>query len=91
MEIEEIFAELENIETQITKNKYVNRCINILNQEDKEIIEQFIKPDVSFDRGMQMFHMARSTLYKMQKQAVDRALKWVYNKITTKKQGDNDV
>ena len=77
-QMEEIFAELENVEMHITKHKYVSRCINALDQEDKEVIEQFVKQDLSFERGMQVFHVARSTLYKMQKRAI-KNLTAIYN------------
>ena len=40
-QMEELLEELETVELQLTKYKYVNRCINRLDAEDKEVIDRF--------------------------------------------------
>ena len=55
-QMEELLEELEYVEKEITKQKYINRCI--------------VMPDMTFEQGMQKFHMARSSLYRMQSKAI---------------------
>ena len=77
-QMEELFASLENIEVQIMKYQYVNRCINLLAPKDKEIIELFTRKNLHFTKGAEIFHVVRSTLYRMQKKAVNN-LTEIYN------------
>ena len=69
-QMEELLEELEYVEKEITKQKYINRCIMKLNKDDRDIIDRFVKPDMTFEQGMQKFHMARSSLYRMQSKAI---------------------
>ena len=77
-QMEELFEELERTELQLTQHKYINRCISRLEKEDREIIDQFVRKDMTFEKGMTEFHMARSTLYKLQKKAIEN-LTVIYN------------
>lgn len=77
-QMEELLEELENVELQITKYKYVNRCINRLDAEDKEVIDRFTRTSLSYDEGMRLFHYSRTYLYKIQKRAIDN-LMIIYN------------
>ena len=74
-QMEELLEELETVELQLTKYKYVNRCINRLDAEDKEVIDRFTRTALSYDEGMRLFHYGRTYLYKLQKKAVDNLLK----------------
>ncbi len=77
-QMEELFDELERLETDITKYRYVNRCMNQLSQEEKEVIEQFTRKDLSYNEAMQELHYGRTTLYKVQRRAIER-LTVIYN------------
>ena len=69
-QMEELFDELESLEMQITKYQYVNRCISHLDQNDKAIINLFTRKNLTFTRGAELLHMARGTIYKMQRTAL---------------------
>ena len=77
-QMEELFDELESVETQITKYQYINRCITRLEARDKEIINQFTRKNLTFAKGAELLHMVRSTIYKMQRKALIR-LTEIYN------------
>ena len=77
-QMEELFEELERLETEITKYRYVNRCMNQLDPEDREVIEKFTRQAITYDDAMQVLHFGRTTLYKIQKRAIDH-LTVVYN------------
>lgn len=77
-QMEELLAELESVEMQITRYQYVNRCIGRLEQRDQEIINQFTRKNLTFAKGSEILHMVRSTIYKMQKKALDN-LTELYN------------
>ena len=77
-QMEELFAELESVETQITKYQYISRCISRLDEKDKEIINKFTRKNLSFAKGTELLHMVKSTIYKMQKNAIAR-LAELYN------------
>ena len=78
-QMEELFEELENAELQITKYKYVNRCISKLDVEAKEIIEKFVRNDLTYEKGAEIFHVSRSTLYRLQRKALG-TLTDIYNR-----------
>ena len=77
-QMEELFDELENLEMQITKYQCVNHCISRLDPDDKEIINLFTRKNLTFTRGTELLHMARGTIYNMQKRAVTN-LADIYN------------
>ena len=69
-QMEELFAELENIEKQITKRKYVSRCISRLDEEEQEFIRKFICSDLTYEKGAELFHVSRSSLYRLQRKTL---------------------
>ena len=77
-QMEELFEELEKVEIGITQYRYINRCICRLDPESKEVIEKFTRQDITYDNAMQSFHFGRTTLYKLQKRAIDQ-LTSIYN------------
>jgi len=77
-QMEELFDELEIIETEITKHKYVSRCISKLEKEDRDIIERFVCNDMTYERGAEMFHTSRSSFYRQLKRALG-TLTTIYN------------
>ena len=77
-QMEELFDELESVETQITKYKYVNRCITKLEAKEKEVIDLFTRKNITFAEGEVILHMVRSTIYKMQRKALMK-LTEIYN------------
>ena len=77
-QMEELFDELEGIETKIAKYQYVNRCISRLPPNEKEIINLFTRNNLTFTRGAELLHMARGTIYKMQRRALN-CLVGIYN------------
>lgn len=77
-QMEELFEELEDVELQLTKMQFVNRCISQLEQKDKEIIDQFTRKNLSFAEGAEVLHLVRSTIYRAQKHAIDN-LTVIYN------------
>ena len=77
-QMEEVLEELESTETQITKYKFVERCIGKLDPDDKDVIERFTRKDLTYEDGMDIFHIGRTTLYRMQKKAMAHLLV-VYN------------
>lgn len=77
-QMEELCEELEAIEMKIAKNRYVDRCIGRLDNDDKEIIEGFTKKDITYEKGSREMHMTRNTMYKLQKRALTNLTK-IYN------------
>ena len=77
-QMEELLTELEDVETQIARYQYVSRCITHLEAKDREIINLFTRKNLTFAKGSELFHMVRSTIYKMQKKALDH-LTEIYN------------
>ena len=77
-QMEELFEELESVEMQIIKHKYVSRCISRLGVEEKDIIERFIRSDMTYEKGSNLLHTSRSSLYRLQKKAL-AALTEMYN------------
>lgn len=77
-QMEEVLEELESTETQITKYKYVERCIGKLDPQDKDVIERFARKDLTYEDGMDVFHIGRTTLFRMQKKAIAHLLE-IYN------------
>lgn len=77
-QMEELFAELEYVETQIAKFQFVNRCICQMDPKDREIIEKFTRKNLTFARGEELLHMVRSNLHRVQRTAVDK-LTAIYN------------
>lgn len=77
-QMEELFDELENLETQIAKYQCINRCISRLDPVDKEITNLFTRKNLTFTRGAELLHMARGTIYKLQRRAVSN-LTEIYN------------
>lgn len=70
-QMEDLLIELEGVETQITKYKYVSHCISMLSREDKEVIDKFLRHDMTFENGARVFHTSRSSLYRQQKKALE--------------------
>ena len=77
-QMEELFEELEAVEVQITKYRYIESCITKLDKEDRIFLKQFIRPDLTYEKGMEIFHTARSTLYRAQKRVI-AILTEIYN------------
>ena len=77
-QMEDLFAELEDVELQISEYKYVSRCISRLSKEDKDIIEKFVRPDLTYEKGAYIFHTSRSSLYRQQKSVIEK-LTALYN------------
>ena len=77
-QMEQLFAELEYVETQIAKFQFVNRCICQMDLEDRMIIEEFTRKNLTFARGEELLHMVRSTLHRVQRNAVNK-LTAIYN------------
>ena len=77
-QMEELCEELAAVEIRIAQTRYVNRCIGRLEEADREIIESFTRKDLTYERGSQGMHMARNTLYKVQKRALERLVN-IYN------------
>lgn len=77
-QMEELFDELENLEMQITKFQYVNRCISRLEPSDKEIITLFTRKNLTFTSAAELLHMSRGTIYKLQRRALSN-LTEIYN------------
>ena len=78
-QIEDLFTELENVETQISKYRYIDRCISFLEPNDKAFINQFTRKNLTYAQGVETFHIARSSIYKFQKLAVENLVK-IYNR-----------
>ena len=78
-QMEGLLEELERTEIQITKFRFVGRCINRLDPEDREVIERFTRKDIPYEDGMDIFHVGRTTLYRLQKKAIDNLLD-IYHK-----------
>ena len=77
-QMEDLFAELEDVELQISEDKNVSRCISRLSKEDKDIIEKFVRPDLTYEKGAYIFHTSRSSLYRQQKSVIEK-LTALYN------------
>ena len=77
-QMEDLFTELEIVETQIARIRFVNRCINQLDPKDKEILEAFTRKNLTFVNGQEELHMGRSSLYRAQKHAIEE-LTELYN------------
>ena len=76
--MEDLFTELEIVETQIARIRFVNRCINQLDPKDKEILEAFTRKNLTFVHGQEELHMGRSSIHRTQKHAIE-ALTELYN------------
>ena len=77
-QMEGLLEELECVEMRITKYKYIERCISKLAPEDRDVIERFTRKDLTYEEGMAVFHVGRTTLYRLQKKAIDELLEF-YN------------
>ena len=79
-QMSELIEEMERLETEITRYRYVIRCINRLDLEDKEVINKFTRQGITYDDAMQKLHIGRTTLYKLQKKAITHLVE-MYNGI----------
>ena len=77
-QMEDMFEELETVEVQIAKYRYIVSCIAKLDKEDRIFLDEFIRPGLTYGKGMDIYHTARSTLYRTQKRVIAK-LTEIYN------------